>query len=236
MHGTSANRMRNEGAFTLIELLIVIVVLGILATIVLFATGGSNKDALQAACKTDLHIVQTAGVRYELDTGSKATSIEELENAGYIDGKPANVTIDAGGTVIANCDTLTPTTAPVLALTPELKASVVSAVTKRDKDTNNWSATITLRVTDEGGDAVKDVDVVGRWLEPTPTEARCDKATDGSGGCRVLSDHSTPDDTTARTWVLDSLEKDGYDDAHAAVTVSCRRSAAKNGATDCVVS
>ena len=44
---------RNEEGFTLIELLIVIIVLGILAAIVVFAVSGTKKDAVSASCKTD---------------------------------------------------------------------------------------------------------------------------------------------------------------------------------------
>jgi prepilin-type N-terminal cleavage/methylation domain-containing protein len=49
---------RNDEGFTLIELLIVIIVLGILAAIVVFAVGSTRKDAVQSSCKTDLKSVQ----------------------------------------------------------------------------------------------------------------------------------------------------------------------------------
>ena len=44
---------RNEEGFTLIELLIVIIVLGILAAIVVFAIGSTRKDSVTASCKTN---------------------------------------------------------------------------------------------------------------------------------------------------------------------------------------
>ena len=45
---------RNEDGFTLIELLIVIIVLGILAAIVVFAIGNTRKDSVVSACKTNV--------------------------------------------------------------------------------------------------------------------------------------------------------------------------------------
>ncbi len=53
-----------EGGFTLIELLIVIVVLGILAAVVVFALGGVTGQSAVAACKADAKTVETAMVRF----------------------------------------------------------------------------------------------------------------------------------------------------------------------------
>lgn len=49
---------RNEEGFTLIELLIVIIVLGILAAIVVFAVAGTKKDAVASTCKTDVKAME----------------------------------------------------------------------------------------------------------------------------------------------------------------------------------
>jgi prepilin-type N-terminal cleavage/methylation domain-containing protein len=49
---------RNEKGFTLIELLIVIIVLGILAAIVVFAVAGTKKDAVASSCKTDVKSIE----------------------------------------------------------------------------------------------------------------------------------------------------------------------------------
>src|SRR3954466_7520616 len=48
----------DEGGFTLIELLIVIIILGILAAIVVFAIGNTRKDSVQSSCKTDAKAIQ----------------------------------------------------------------------------------------------------------------------------------------------------------------------------------
>jgi general secretion pathway protein G len=49
----------DEGGFTLIELLIVVVVLGILAAIVVFAVQNLTGQSAQAACKSDGKTVET---------------------------------------------------------------------------------------------------------------------------------------------------------------------------------
>jgi general secretion pathway protein G len=51
---------QEESGFTLIELLIVIVILGVLAGIVVFAVGGITDTGTEAACKADLKTVVTA--------------------------------------------------------------------------------------------------------------------------------------------------------------------------------
>ena len=65
---STIKRLRNEDGFTLIELMIVIVVLGILAGIVLFALGGFDEtakkgvsDANTKQCKTAVAADKAAG-------------------------------------------------------------------------------------------------------------------------------------------------------------------------------
>ena len=61
---------RNEEGFTLIELLIVIIVLGILAAIVVFAVGSTKKDAVASACKTAQKSVQLSAEGVNVHEGS----------------------------------------------------------------------------------------------------------------------------------------------------------------------
>lgn len=71
MNKTMIDRIRaskeKEGGFTLIELLIVIVILGILAGVVIFASAGFKNKGAAEACKTTLSSVKTAAEAYHVD-------------------------------------------------------------------------------------------------------------------------------------------------------------------------
>ena len=72
---------RNEEGFTLIELLIVIIVLGILAAIVVFAVGSTKKDAAASACKTDVKSVELSAEAYNTHEGSYPVGTFNASNA-----------------------------------------------------------------------------------------------------------------------------------------------------------
>lgn len=64
-------RPRNtENGFTLVELLIVIIVLGILAAIVVFAVGSTRGNAIQSSCATRVRSIKESAeaVRAKTDT------------------------------------------------------------------------------------------------------------------------------------------------------------------------
>lgn len=80
---------RSEG-FSLIELLIVIVILGILAAVVVAAVGGFTEEAEETRCESDAHTLQTASEAYFaqrdattiLGTGTTADRYEKTLVAG----------------------------------------------------------------------------------------------------------------------------------------------------------
>jgi general secretion pathway protein G len=59
----------DEGGFTLIELLIVIVILGILAAIVVFAVQNLTGSTAKSSCGADFKTVETAAEAFKAQTG-----------------------------------------------------------------------------------------------------------------------------------------------------------------------
>jgi general secretion pathway protein G len=80
------NRLRDrldagrQDGFTLIELLIVIVILGILAGIVVFAVGGINDRGQASACKADRKTLEVAEEANYAKNGSYAAEATLVSN------------------------------------------------------------------------------------------------------------------------------------------------------------
>jgi prepilin-type N-terminal cleavage/methylation domain-containing protein len=82
-------RQRDAGeinGFTLIEILIVIVVLGILAAVVIFALGGITGKTAQASCAADGSTVATAMADFTTQNGNTAVSMAGLMNGTVANG------------------------------------------------------------------------------------------------------------------------------------------------------
>ena len=93
---------RDDDGFTLIEMLIVVVVVGILASIVVFAMRNHAAEAMQSACATDASAVQTAQQARQILTGSFAPDVASLV-PDFIRTAPTTmhyvITTDISGTV-----------------------------------------------------------------------------------------------------------------------------------------
>jgi type II secretion system protein G len=73
-----ADRSFWERGFTLVELLVVIVILGILAAVVVFAVGGSEEDANVKACLAERNTVEAAMEAYKSQTGAYPGSNQDM--------------------------------------------------------------------------------------------------------------------------------------------------------------
>ena len=82
---------RNDSGFTLVELLIVIVILGVLAGIVVFAVGGITDRGEMSACKAATKTTEVAVETYRANnSGHVPADLPTLVTAGYLKEVPSN--------------------------------------------------------------------------------------------------------------------------------------------------
>ena len=79
---------RQDDGFTLIELLIVIVILGVLAGIVVFAVGGITDRGEKSACKSDVKSVEVAQEAHFAKNKAYAADAAALVTAKYLRSAP----------------------------------------------------------------------------------------------------------------------------------------------------
>ncbi len=75
---------RPAGGFTLIELIVVIAIIGILATIAMPAMKNAPQRAREAVLKEDLYQMRSSIDQYLADKGHYPGSLEELVSEGYL--------------------------------------------------------------------------------------------------------------------------------------------------------
>ena len=94
-HIEIAEETKQDKGFTLVELLIVIVILGILATVTVFAVTGITTRGKDSACKSDLKVIQVAEEANNANTGSYDT-LANLQANGLIHDIPTNFAVAVG--------------------------------------------------------------------------------------------------------------------------------------------
>jgi general secretion pathway protein G len=100
-----AKKRAGQAGFTLVELLVVIVILGILAAIVVFAIGGITDKGQSASCKADKSTLEAAEEAYFAQHSAYTDNMQDLVDGGFIHEVSTLhtvATVPAGGGAVAN--------------------------------------------------------------------------------------------------------------------------------------
>lgn len=249
---------RGGDGFTLIELMIVMVVLGILAGIVVFRVGPFADDARASTCATDIRTLLTANAAYMVRHGTDAPTVDALVAGGYLESMPRSGVTFADGhtnpTTAAGCSDLvaapstssttssssSSTTSSSTSSTSSTTSSSVPATlglvavggtTLRSGTTDDWTVNVSVSVADGAGSPVAGALVSGAWSDGA-SGSSC--TTGGAGSCSFSSAHTTSNPSIARTWNLSSVTKAGSSAGPNAVSaLSCRRAGNPDGTRLC---
>ena len=86
----SGRGIPRQSGFTLIELIVVVAIIGILATIAVPAMRTAPQRAREAALKEDLFTLRSCLDQFHADRGRYPTSLDEVVSLGYLRGVPVD--------------------------------------------------------------------------------------------------------------------------------------------------
>ncbi len=108
MQGREHKRAQGERGFTLIELIIVMTVIGLLASIAIPSYLNSVRKAREAVLREDLHTMRSAIDSYTVDKEQAPQTLDDLVQAGYLKAIPVDpVTNHADTWITSQSDVLT---------------------------------------------------------------------------------------------------------------------------------
>jgi general secretion pathway protein G len=81
---------QRPNGFTLMELMIVMAIIGILATLAVPSFVGALKSAKEAVLKEDLHVLRSAIDSYTMDKQKAPQSLDDLIQDGYLKAIPVD--------------------------------------------------------------------------------------------------------------------------------------------------
>lgn len=92
-HNSIETVEKKDKGFTLVELLIVIVILGILATVTVFAVGGITERGQTSACSADRKTLEVAVEAYFAQNNAYPADADALVTAGFLRSAPSTYTV-----------------------------------------------------------------------------------------------------------------------------------------------
>jgi general secretion pathway protein G len=79
---------KHDAGFTLIELMIVMAIIGVLATLAIPSFVGALKHAREAVLREDLHVLREAIDSYTMDKQKAPQTLDDLIQDGYLKSVP----------------------------------------------------------------------------------------------------------------------------------------------------
>jgi general secretion pathway protein G len=98
------NTSGREDGFTLVELIIVMLIIGVLASIAIPSYLASIRAAKEAVLREDLHVLRNAIDSYTMDKTKAPQSLDDLVQAGYLKSIPKDPMTDSTETWVTSTD------------------------------------------------------------------------------------------------------------------------------------
>jgi general secretion pathway protein G len=95
---------RQDTGFTLMELMIVMAIIGILATLAIPSFVGAMRSAREAVLREDLHVMRAAIDSYTMDKQKAPQSLDDLVQSGYLKVIPKDPMTHSSETWVTTTD------------------------------------------------------------------------------------------------------------------------------------